>query len=228
MDRPSIGICSALERVRFNEGVHVAATVPLSLTGAVTEAGGVPLVLAPDDELAQSPDAMLDRVEALLLTGGPDVDPASYGATPVDPEAETWPERDRHELGLVHRALERDLPVLGLARGMQMLNVALGGTLDQAITGHAGTKHEVRLEPGSLAARACGDAERVTVTSGHHQAPAELGEGLSVTGRSEPDGVIEAIESSEHQFALGLLWAPGDSGPVRLVMEALSRRAHTT
>jgi putative glutamine amidotransferase len=113
-------------------------------------------------------------------------------------------------------AVERDLPLLGICRGMQTLNVALGGTLVQHLPDLVGSdrhraqlgafgEHEVRLEPGSLAARASG-AERLRVKSHHHQGLAELGEGLVASGFSEPDRVIEAIELPERRFALGVLW----------------------
>ena len=122
-----------------------------------------------------------------MLAGGADVDPGSYGAKPHGETATTWPERDRFELALAHRALERDIPLLGICRGMQMLNVACGGTLDQHLPealGHEGHRavpgtfsdHEVVVEPGTLAERALG-AERSEVKSHHHQGIDELGEG---------------------------------------------------
>ena len=173
-------------------------------------------MLPPDDAAAQSPDALLDRIDALLLAGGADIDPASYGAKPHPETKGTWPERDRFELALAHRALERDMPVLGICRGMELLNVALGGTLVQHLPDVLGTNdhrrvpgafgdHEVRLEPGSLAARAVG-AERATVKSHHHQGLDELGDGLRASGWSVPDELVEAVELPDRRFTLGVLW----------------------
>ena len=189
---------------------------PRPYATAVQAAGALALVLPPDDAAAQSPDALLDRIDALLLAGGADIDPASYGAKPHPETKGTWPERDRFELALAHRALERDMPVLGICRGMELLNVALGGTLVQHLPDVLGTNdhrkvpgafgdHEVRLEPGSLAARAVG-AERATVKSHHHQGLDELGDGLRASGWSVPDELVEAVELPELRFTLGVLW----------------------
>ena len=191
---------------------------PRPYATAVQATGALALVLPPDDAAAQSPDALLDRIDALLLAGGADIDPASYGAKPHPETKGTWPERDRFELALAHRALERDMPVLGICRGMQLLNVALGGTLVQHLPDVLGTNdhrkvpgafgdHEVRLEPGSLAARAVG-AERATVKSHHHQGLDELGDGLRASGWSVPDDLVEAVELPDRRFTLGVLWHP--------------------
>jgi putative glutamine amidotransferase len=189
---------------------------PHQYATAVQDAGAMALVLPPDDVVAVNPDALLDRIDALLLAGGADIDPATYGAKPHPRTGHTWPERDRFELALAHRALERDMPVLGICRGMELLNVALGGTLVQHLPDVLGTDvhrkvpgefgdHDVRLEPGSLAARAVG-AEHATVKSHHHQGLDELGEGLRATGWSVPDDLVEAVELSDRRFALGVLW----------------------
>ena len=189
--------------------------MPLTYVKAVQRAGGQALILPPDDAVAEAPDGALDLVGALVLAGGSDIDPAAYGAQPRPETRDTRPERDRFELALVYRALERELPVLGICRGMELMNVACGGTLDQDIdrldihrhSPGAFGDHEVRLKPGSLAARAVG-AERTMVSSHHHQALDELGEGLEATGWSEPDGLVEAVELPERRFALGVLWHP--------------------
>jgi putative glutamine amidotransferase len=158
---------------------------------------------------------MLERIDALLLIGGADVDPASYDA-PREPVTETtYPERDRFELALLLGALEREMPVLGICRGMQILNVALGGTLLQdlgsdnhrrVLGSFDGSEHLVTLEPGSLAARAVGEQVHVARCH-HHQAVLELGEGLRVTGRAA-DGVVEAIETDGGGWVLGVQWHP--------------------
>jgi putative glutamine amidotransferase len=213
-----IGICAAVERARWSHWDNEVALTPRSYVAAIQAAGGLPLILPPDDEAAEAPDPLLDRIDGLILAGGTDVDPASYGAKPHPETGATRPDRDRFELALAHRAMERGIPVLGICRGGQMLNVACGGTLIQHLPDVVGGKHhlespgtfsehEVDLEPGSLAARAAG-AERTTVKSHHHQAIDELGEGLKPTGRSLPDGIVEAVESTDHSFALGVLWHP--------------------
>ncbi len=223
----AIGICAAVERVRWAAWDETVTMAPRSYAAAVQSAGALALLLPPDDAAAEAPDSLLDRVDALLLAGGSDIDPASYGAQSHPATTGAWPERDRFELGLVHRALERDMAVLGICRGMQMLNVACGGTLAQhlpEVVGHEehrhtpGTfcDHEVRLEPGSLAARAAG-AERLAVKSHHHQGIDELGEGLAVTGWAVEDDLAEAIELPDRRFALGVLWHPEEDMKSRVV-----------
>jgi putative glutamine amidotransferase len=217
--RPVIGICTAVERASWGSWVEEPCTLsPRSYSLAVQGAGAMVLLLPPDDVVAEQPDELLELLDGLMLAGGADVDPGSYGARPHPETSGTWPERDRFELALVHRAIERDIPVLGICRGMQMLNVACGGTLDQHLPDRLGhedhrhtpgafSDHEVRLEPGTLAARAVG-AETTAVKSHHHQGVDELGEGLTVTGRSTADDVVEAIEIPGRVYALGVLWHP--------------------
>ena len=213
-----IGICAAVERARWSHWEDVVALTPRSYVEAVQRAGALPLVLPPDDTAAEAPDDLLDRIDGLILAGGADIDPATYGAAPHPMTGESRPERDRFELALAYRALERGIPVLGICRGGQMLNVACGGTLHQHLPEVVGSErhletpgtfaeHEVELEPGSLAARAA-EAERIAVKSHHHQGVDELGDGLKATGHALPDGNVEAIESTEHDFALGVLWHP--------------------
>ncbi|MEA2455634.1 MAG: putative glutamine amidotransferase, partial [Thermoleophilaceae bacterium] len=193
----------------------VCNLVARSYTSMVQDAGAMALVLPPDDVVAEQPGELLDLLDGLMLAGGSDIDPTSYGARTHPETRGTRPERDRFELGLTHAALERDMPVLGICRGMQMLNVACGGTLVQHLTEvetHRHTPgtfgdHEVRLEPGSLAARAVG-AERTAVKSHHHQGIDEVGEGLSVVGWADVDDTVEAIELPDKPYALGVLWHP--------------------
>jgi putative glutamine amidotransferase len=216
---PAVGICAAVERVSWGvwEGEEVVLA-PHNYPAAVQRAGGVALVLAPDGAALEDPDRVLDRVDALMLAGGADLDPASYGAEPHPETRGTWPARDRFELALARRALQREMPLLGICRGMQLLNVALGGSLDQHLPeslGHEGHRrvpgrfgeHRVRLEPGSLACRAAG-AEALSVHSHHHQGVDRVGEGLRFSGRAEEDGVVEAIELPGRHFALGVIWHP--------------------
>jgi putative glutamine amidotransferase len=222
----AIGICAAVERVRRDPWDEVVTMVQRTYPAAVQRAGGLALILPPDEAASEAPDLLLDRFDGLLLAGGADVDPASYGAEPHPQTGVTWPERDRFEIALGRRAIERGMPVLGACRGMQILNIALGGTLHQHLPDVVGTHvhrhtpgvfgdHEVRLEPGSLAARAVG-AERSLVKSHHHQGLAELGDGLVATGWSD-DGLIEAVELPGEPFVLGVLWHPEEEEASRVI-----------
>jgi putative glutamine amidotransferase len=223
----AIGICAAVERVRRDPWDEVVTMVQRTYPAAVQRAGALALILPPDDSVVGSPDDLLDRVDALILAGGADVDPASYGAEPHPETGVVWPERDRFEIALARRAIERQMPVLGVCRGAQVLNVALGGTLQQHLPDVIGNDqhchtpgvfgdHEVTLEPGSLAARATG-GERGLVKSHHHQGIAELGRGLVATGWSPDDGLIEALEVPGESYVLGVLWHPEEDEASRVI-----------
>jgi putative glutamine amidotransferase len=229
VSRPVIGICATIERVKWGPWDDFVTMTPRSYTAAVQRAGGLPVLLPPDDAAAENPDQLLDRLDALILAGGNDVDPASYGARPHSEVGNTLPERDRFELALAHRALERELPLLAICRGMQMLNVARGGTLVQHVpdvVGHEEHRHtpgqfadhQVELDPDSLAARAAG-SPRLAVKSHHHQGIDELGEGLVASGRADGDGLVEAIEDPDRRFVLGVLWHPEEDESSRLIEE---------
>jgi putative glutamine amidotransferase len=230
---PVIGISAALEQARWGNWDTLVLLSPRNYSLAVQRAGAVAVLLSPDEAVAAEPNLVLDRLDGLLLTGGADVNPESYGA---EAHPETRPgriERDRFEIALARAAVARDMPVLGVCRGMQILNVAFGGTLDQHIpnlqihrrTPGAFHDHQVALEPGSLAARVAG-GERPRVKSHHHQGLATLGDRLEVTGSAVEDGLIEAIEVPGCRFALGVLWHPEEdedpegSHPVRALVDA--------
>ncbi|MCW3039012.1 MAG: gamma-glutamyl-gamma-aminobutyrate hydrolase family protein, partial [Solirubrobacterales bacterium] len=206
MTRPKIGICTSLEPARFGAWEAVSALTPHAYVLAVQRAGGLALLLPPDPRDAEEPDEVLDLLDGLILAGGVDVEPAFYGAQPGPHTRGTVPERDAFEIALAQRALERDLPLLGICRGMQVMNVARGGTLLQHVpdlVGHdehrrnvgtfAGNEHPVRLQEGSLAAHAAGEVEHVTL-SHHHQAVDAIGEGFVVTGWSAVDDLPETLE----------------------------------
>jgi putative glutamine amidotransferase len=223
----AIGICAAVERVRRDPWDEVVTMVQRTYPDAVQRADALALVLPPDEAAVDSPDLLLDRIDGLLLAGGADVDPESYGADRHPETGITWLERDRFELALTRRAIERQIPVLGACRGMQILNIALGGTLHQDLPGVVGTDvhrhtpgvfgdHEVRLEPGSLAARAVGD-DRTLVKSHHHQGLADLGEGLIATGWSTDDDLVEAVELRGEPYVLGVLWHPEQDEASRVI-----------
>jgi putative glutamine amidotransferase len=219
-----VGICAAIDRVVRGPWDEEVAFIQHSYVGAVGRAGGLVIVLPPTDDTAAL-NELLNRIDALILAGGADIDAATYGAEPDPHTTGTWPERDRFEVAMARRALERGMPVLGVCRGLQLLNVARGGTLlqhlpdvlDHRVKPGVFGEHEVRLAPGSLAARAAG-AERTTVKSHHHQAVDRLGEGLVATGWSEPGDVIEAIELPDHpSYVLGVLWHPEEDGESRVI-----------
>ena len=226
--RPVIGICSYLETMRWGAWEDRAAMVPAGYLGAVQRAGGLAVLLPPDPEATRDPDPVLDLLDGLILAGGVDVDPATYGASALPTTDPPNTERDAFELALARRALERDLPLLGICRGMQVMNVAAGGTLHQHVDNpiHRRTlgqfvDHEVRLEDGSLAARAAGEAVHPS-KSHHHQAVDALGEGFVVTGRSPEDDLPEAIEDPERRYALGVQWHPEADETSRLIGSLVS------
>jgi putative glutamine amidotransferase len=223
MPRPTVGVCAAIEQARWGPWDQDAMLVPRSYLDVLGAAGALPILLPPDPASTDSPGALVDAIDALLLIGGADIHPDSYGGDPHPEIVRTRPERDRFEMALALEAVERDLPLLGICRGMQLLNVARGGTLVQHLPDELGddrhepapgkfAEHSVRLEPGSLAARAAG-AELLTVKTHHHQGIAELGDGLVATGWSQEDGLIEAIELPEREFVLGVLWHPEEGDP---------------
>jgi putative glutamine amidotransferase len=220
--RPVIGICTAVERARWSVWDQDAFLLARSYVRAIQDAGGVVVMLPPDPELEREPDEVLDLLDGLILAGGSDIDPTSYGAKPHPETKNTWPERDRFEIALGTRALERDMPVLGICRGMEMLNVIQGGTLNQHLglelhrhTPGVFTDHRVELQPGSLAARVVG-SDTTEVKSAHHQGVEELGEGVAVSGHAD-DGVVEAIELPDRSFAVGVLWHPEEDERSRVV-----------
>ena len=227
--RPAIGICTALEHARWSVWDQRAALTPFGYIRAIQAAGGLAVMIPPDPGLVDDPDTMLDRVDALILAGGADIDPDSYGAERHSETKRTVPERDAAEIALARRAVERDMPVLGICRGMQVLNVALGGTLRQHVPDLVGhhdhrrnpgsfdnSDHDVRLESGSLAARAAGEELHPT-KSHHHQAVDELGDGLVVTGLSTLDQLPEAIEAPGRRWVLGVQWHPEADEKSRVV-----------
>ena len=202
--RPRIGLCTALESARWGAWDARAALLPYSYVEAVQRAGGLALMLPPDPAVAADPDPVLDLLDGLLLAGGADVDPATYGAERHPATDDGAPERDAFELALAARAMERDLPFLGVCRGMQVMNVARGGTLNQHLPDDLGHEdhrrspgtfddHDVRITAGSLAARAAGETVHAT-KSHHHQGVERVGAGLEVTGWATADELPEAIE----------------------------------
>lgn len=194
---------------RHGEPPHPEMALGLSYLRAIERAGGMPVVLPP---LAPSEvPSLLDRLDGICLSGGPDLDPAAYGARERHVElGETEPVLDHFELAVAREADRRGVPVLGVCRGSQTINVARGGTLHQHVEGHRQSElasiptHDVAIAPDSATGRITG-ATRLEVNSFHHQAVDELGDGLCVAGWA-PDGTVEAIECREHPFLLGVQW----------------------
>ena len=189
---------------------------PRDYDAAVRRAGATPKALSLDGAAATA----LDGVDGLLLTGGDDVDPTLYGEAAHPTYDVSEPGRDAFEIALIRRALAADLPVLAICRGLQVLNVALGGTLIQDIPSEPGAllqhdvegppdtlAHTVAVAPGSYLAALAGPDGTRAVNSRHHQAIRTLGQGLVVTGTS-PDGVIEAAEIPGSRFCVGVQWHP--------------------
>jgi putative glutamine amidotransferase len=236
VSRPVIGLCTALERARWSVWDQEAALLSRSYLRAVQEAGALALMLPPDPHAQEDPDEWLDLLDGLILAGGADVDPAAYGAARDPHTVGTVPERDAFEMALALRAMERDMPLLGICRGMQVMNVARGGTLIQHLPddkGHEdhrralgtfeGADHDVRLADDSLAARVAGETRHAT-KSHHHQGVDRIGDGLTVSGWATVDELPEAIEDPSRRFALGVQWHP-EADPTSPLIAALVEQA---
>jgi putative glutamine amidotransferase len=229
VSKPIIGITTYLTLARFGVWEEDAALIPAAYVRAVEAAGGRALLVPPSME---GIDETLDALDGLLFSGGSDLDPEVYGQ---DAHAETdgvVPERDRAEIALLQAALERDMPVLAVCRGSQVLNVARGGDLVQHLPDVVGDEkhkhtpgtfadHDVDLVSGTRVQQILGD--HAPVKSHHHQGYGQLGEGLREAARAG-DGTIEALEDPSRRFALGVLWHP-EAGEDFALFEALVEEA---
>jgi putative glutamine amidotransferase len=222
--QPLIGITTYAEQARWGVWDSPAALIPLVYVRAVEKAGGRPLLVPPSEEAIEE---TLDALDGVVFSGGSDVDPELYGAEAHPETNGVHPERDRAEIALLRAALERDMPVLAICRGSQVLNVAQGGDIVQhlpEVVGHEQHKHtpsvfgdhDVDLVPGTRLQRLLGD--RAPVKSHHHQGYGNLGEGLQEAARAD-DGTVEAIEDPSRRFALGVLWHPEEGEDFALFQE---------
>jgi putative glutamine amidotransferase len=229
--RPLIGITAYAEQASWGVWTAPAALAPLGYVRKVEQAGGRALLVPPfDDGVAET----LDVLDGLVFTGGPDLDPALYDAKAHPETTNIRPDRDRAEIALLTEALERDMPVLAICRGSQVLNVARGGDLEQHVpdrVGHLGHKetpgtfseHPVEIEPGTRLHDVLGDG--LSIKSHHHQGYGRLGRGLVASARAD-DGTLEALEDPSRTFALGVLWHP-EAGDDRRLFEVLVDEARS-
>ncbi len=232
--RPVIGISANMVRAKWAVWDRPATLMPQTYIDLMTAVDCVPVLLPPQPGIGET----VHRLDGLLLPGGGDLDPALYAAPPHPQTGRLNPRRDAAEVALAGAAISTGLPVLGICRGLQVLNVFLGGTLHQHlpdVTGHKGHEPEpgifgpqrVRLEPGSQIAKIMGGGT-ATVPCHHHQAIDRIGAGLTVTARSE-DGVIEAAELAGHPFAVAIQWHAEESGGrAESLFRALAEAARRT
>jgi len=230
MSRPVIGITTYVTSARWSYWDEEAALVPAAYVRAIERAGGRPVLIPPSDDGVEE---TLAAVDGLLFSGGSDLDPELYGQEPHDETFGVVAERDRAELALLQEALARDMPVLAVCRGSQVLNVARGGDLVQHLPDVVGddkhkhtpgtfADHEVTLQAGTRLADVLGD--RAPVKSHHHQGFGRVGDGLRVAAHAE-DGTIEAVEDPSQRFALGVLWHPEAGEDMKLFEELVGAAA---
>jgi putative glutamine amidotransferase len=216
-ERPVIGLTTYLEQTRQGVWDVPASFLPKSYFESVTRAGGIAVLLPPQPVDTEIAGTVLDGLDGLIVTGGLDVDPARYGQRPHVRTDAPRPDRDAWEDALLAEAITRELPFFGICRGLQLLNVARGGTLTQHLpevvgserySGDAGrfARNEVGVAPGSTLEQLLPHAS-LEVKSYHHQAIDELGEGLVVTARSD-DGVVQAVELPDAAFGIAVQWHP--------------------
>lgn len=228
MAKPVIGITTYLTRAAWGAWDMDAALVPANYVRAVVRAGGAPLLVPPGADF----ETTLAIVDGLVFTGGSDIDPELYGADSHPETNGIVRERDEFELALMKEALARDVPMLAICRGSQVLNVALGGGIEQHVPDRIGTdahketpgvfaEHDVDVVPETRLASILGD--RHDVKSHHHQGFGELGAGLREAA-SAPDGTVEALEDPTRRFTLGVLWHP-EAGADLALFEALVAEA---
>ena len=219
-----IGITTYVTRAQWSYWDEEAVLVPAAYVQALERAGGRPVLIPPSEHGIEE---TLDAVDGLVFSGGSDLDSDLYDQEPHDETFGVVPERDRAELALLEAAFARDLPVLAVCRGSQVLNVARGGDLVQHLPDLVGDEkhkhtpgtfadHDITLQPGTRLASLLGD--HAPVKSHHHQGFGRVGDGLRVAAHAE-DGTIEAVEDPSRRFALGVLWHPEAGEDLKLFEE---------
>jgi putative glutamine amidotransferase len=232
MGRPIIGITGELEAARWRTWIREAVVSPVGYARAVERAGGTPVVLPPVP--ASSVPVLIARIDGLVVTGGRDVDPSLYDEAAHEQTDQPDHRRDRFELLMTRAAIEADLPFLAIARGMQLLNVARGGTLIQHLPDRLGneshkpdlvklTTHDVQITPASKLSKILGTS--AAVPAAHHQGIDRIGIGL-LTVAWTLDQVVEAVEVQGHKFGIGVQWLPEEGDDLR-IFEALMTAAKT-
>jgi putative glutamine amidotransferase len=227
--KPIIGITTYVTPARWSYWEREVALIPVDYVRAVERAGGRPLLVPPSEDGVEE---TLDAVDALIFSGGADLDPDLYGQDPHPETKGVNPERDRGELALLEAALARDMPVLAICRGSQVLNIARGGDLVQHLPDVVGDEkhkhtpgtfadHDVKLDEGTKLAAVLGG--HAPVKSHHHQGFGRVGNGLRVAAHAQ-DGTIEAVEATDRRFTVGVLWHP-EAGEDEKLFEELVREA---
>jgi putative glutamine amidotransferase len=228
--RPVIGITTYVTPAKWSYWDTEAALIPADYVYAVERAGGRALLVPPSEDGVEE---TLEALDGLMFSGGSDLDPGLYHQEPHEETFGIHEQRDRAELALLQAALERDMPVLAICRGSQVLNVARGGDLVQHLPEVVGDEkhkhtpgsfsdHDVTLEEGTRLGSLLGD--RAPVKSHHHQGIGRLGQGLRVAAHAE-DGTVEAVEDPDRRFAVGVLWHPEAGDDARLFEELVREAA---
>lgn len=235
---PLIGVTTYLEQAQTGVWDVPASFLPKVYLDAVTDAGGIAVLLPPQPVTREIARSVVASLDGLIVAGGADVDPARYGQVPHPRTGAPRSDRDAWEDALLAEAIAIELPFLGICRGAQVLNVALGGTLHQHLPDVVGSERyqpspavfgegDVAVEPGSRLAAVLGpDTDTLPVHFYHHQALDQVAEGLTVTARSE-DGVIEAVELDSVPFGIGVQWHPEENAADRRLFAGLVEAART-
>jgi putative glutamine amidotransferase len=232
MARPLIGLTTYAEPQRLSGRELPCVSLPAGYVRAVHASGGRAVLIASDD----AGEDVLDRLDGLVLCGGSDLGPSYYHESPHETVV-VRPERDAAEMLLLRAALDRDLPVLGICRGLQLMAVAYGGRLHQHLPDALGSdrhrpageprygEHAVTIEPGTLSHKVLGDG--LTVNSFHHQGIASVG-GLRATGWCPADGLVEVVEDPAKRFVFGVQWHPEDTDDHRVFAALVEAASHNS
>ena len=216
LDRPLVGVTCGIRESSFAKWTMDAAILPSTYTSAIERAGGIPLLIPPSDFST----SILDKINAIVIAGGPDIDPSEYGQEPYSSKASYYPKQDSSESALIQGALDRDMPMLCVCRGMQLLSIIHGGKLYQHLDdtlgfeGHGSydgqsSEHIVNTIDGSKISSLMGP--QLIVNSTHHQGVSDAGS-LIVTANADHDGLIEAVERPDLRFCIGVQWHPERMG----------------